>query len=82
MISEPQPRRRYFDNAATSFPKPPAVWEAMQRYATELGASPGRGAYREVIETGRLAKQAAGSALVRSGGWPRTTAAPVSRCTW
>ena len=48
------PRRLYMDNAATSFPKPPAVMEAMVRYATELGASAGRGAYREAIETGGL----------------------------
>ncbi len=46
--------RLYLDNAATSFPKPPAVLEAMTRYATELGASPGRGAYREAREAGRL----------------------------
>lgn len=49
-----QPRRLYLDNAATSFPKPPAVMEAMVRYATELGASAGRGAYREAVETGAL----------------------------
>lgn len=42
------------DNAATSFPKPPAVHQAMMRYATELGASPGRGAYAEAREAGRL----------------------------
>ena len=47
-------RRIYLDNSATSFPKPPAVLEAMTRYATQLGASPGRGAYYEVKETGRL----------------------------
>jgi len=47
-------RRIYLDNAATSFPKPPAVLEAMQRYATELGASPGRGAYTEAREAGEL----------------------------
>lgn len=35
------------DNAATSFPKPPAVLQAMQHYALEIGASAGRGAYRE-----------------------------------
>lgn len=39
--------RTYMDNAATSFPKPPAVLEAMQHYALEIGASAGRGAYRE-----------------------------------
>lgn len=46
--------RLYFDNAATSFPKPRTVLEAMQRYATELGASPGRGSYRESVESGSL----------------------------
>lgn len=48
------PRRLYMDNAATSFPKPRAVIEAMVRYATELGASAGRGAYHEAVETGVL----------------------------
>ncbi len=47
-------QRRYLDNAATSFPKPPTVLDAVARYATDLGASPGRGAYYEVKETGRL----------------------------
>ncbi len=42
------------DNAATSFPKPLAVGEAMVRYAKDLGASAGRGAYAEAIETGAL----------------------------
>ena len=42
------------DNAATSFPKPPAVLEAMARYANDLGASAGRGAYHEAVETGHL----------------------------
>lgn len=51
------PRRLYFDNAATSFPKPPAVIDAMTRYAAELGASPGRGSYRESIEAARLVQQ-------------------------
>jgi cysteine desulfurase/selenocysteine lyase len=54
--SEP-PKRLYLDNAATSFPKPPCVMEAMARYAEQLGASPGRGAYAEVIETARLMTQ-------------------------
>lgn len=46
--------RRYFDNAATSFPKPPEVTQAMVSYATNLGASPGRGAYDEVAATARI----------------------------
>jgi cysteine desulfurase/selenocysteine lyase len=48
------PRRLYMDNAATSRPKPAAVMDAMCRYAADLGASAGRGAYGEAIETGEL----------------------------
>ena len=47
-------KRRYLDNAATSFPKPPAVLEAMTRYAEQIGASAGRGGYAEAVETGQL----------------------------
>ncbi len=47
-------RRLFLDNAATSSPKPRAVIEAMVDYATRLGGSPGRGAYYEAQETGRL----------------------------
>ncbi|MBN2128637.1 MAG: aminotransferase class V-fold PLP-dependent enzyme, partial [Sedimentisphaerales bacterium] len=36
--------------AATSFPKPPAVLEAITHYATKIGASAGRGAYREALQ--------------------------------
>lgn len=46
--------RIYLDNAATSFPKPPGVLEAMTRYATRLGASPGRGAYAESVESAEI----------------------------
>ena len=48
------PQRIYFDNAATSFPKPPSVAEAMAHYATSVGASAGRGAYREAIKSGEI----------------------------
>lgn len=48
------PERIYVDNAATSFPKPPAVSEAMRHYAETLGASAGRGAYREALEVGDM----------------------------
>ncbi len=47
-------RRIYADNAATSFPKPPEVLAAMIDYAERLGASAGRGAYREAVQTGEL----------------------------
>ena len=45
------PRRLYMDNAATSFPKPKAVVEAMVHYAINVGASAGRGAYKEALES-------------------------------
>jgi cysteine desulfurase family protein len=47
------PDRIYLDNAATSFPKPPRVMEAMVDYARRLGVS-GRGGYAEVRETQAL----------------------------
>ena len=50
----PAAKRRYFDNAATSFPKPPGVLQAMHRYATEIGASAGRGAYREALQAQQI----------------------------
>lgn len=50
-------KRIYMDNAATSFPKPKAVHEAMMRFATQIGASAGRGAYAEAREAGRLIAQ-------------------------
>jgi len=50
-------RRIYLDNAATSFPKPPEVLEAMTRYATDVGVSPGRGAYAEVREADRIVRE-------------------------
>ena len=53
-------KRLYFDNAATSFPKPDAVHEAMIRYAREIGASAGRGAYREALESGSIIDTARG----------------------
>src|SRR5262245_51456935 len=46
-------RRLYLDNAATSFPKPACVYEAMMRYAHGVGV-PARGRYAEAREAGRL----------------------------
>jgi cysteine desulfurase family protein len=36
----------YFDNAATSFPKPPEVFTAMASFMQELGGNPGRSGHR------------------------------------
>ncbi len=45
-------QRIYFDNAATSFPKPESVWKALDHYSRHIGASAGRGAYAEAMSSG------------------------------
>jgi len=44
----------YFDNAATSWPKPAGVGQAMQSYLADIGASPGRAGHRQGLEASRL----------------------------
>ena len=44
----------YFDNAATSWPKPPGVAEAMVHFLNEVGANPGRAAHQRAVEAGRI----------------------------
>ncbi len=48
-----QRSRIYLDNAATSWPKPEAVYRAVEYYQRELGASPARGIYAESVEVDR-----------------------------
>jgi len=44
----------YFDNAATSWPKPPGVIEAMVHFMQDVGANPGRSGHRLSVEAGRI----------------------------
>ncbi len=44
----------YLDNAATSYPKPESVYQAVLHTMREIGASPGRGGYGRSLEAGRL----------------------------
>jgi cysteine desulfurase family protein len=44
----------YFDNAATSWPKPPGVAEAMIHFLNHVGANPGRSGHRLSVEAGRI----------------------------
>ncbi len=44
----------YLDNGATSFPKPPAVAQAMLQYMTEVGASINRGVYGSAQAAGMI----------------------------
>ncbi|MEA3406493.1 MAG: aminotransferase class V-fold PLP-dependent enzyme [Chloroflexota bacterium] len=48
----------YFDNAATSWPKPPGVAEAMVHFLNDVGANPGRAAHRRAIKAGRIVYEA------------------------
>ena len=50
-------KRVYLDNAATSWPKPESVYQAVDRYQRELGAASGRGAFREATVVQRLIEQ-------------------------
>jgi len=47
----------YFDNAATSWPKPPGVAEAMLHFLNQVGANPGRSGHRLSVEAGRIVYQ-------------------------
>jgi cysteine desulfurase family protein len=44
----------YFDNAATSWPKPPAVRDALADYFGEAGGNPGRSGHRMSVAAARL----------------------------
>ena len=48
----------YCDNAATSWPKPEAVYQAMENFMRHIGASPGRSGHRLSIESGRAVYEA------------------------
>jgi cysteine desulfurase family protein len=43
----------YLDNAATTYPKPGVVYVAMDRFAREIGGSPGRSGHQRSLEAGR-----------------------------
>jgi len=44
----------YLDNAATSFPKPPGVSQAMMHFMEEVGANPGRSGHPLSLEASRI----------------------------
>lgn len=47
----------YFDNAATSHPKPQCVLDAVQRALTKFNANPGRSGHRAALEAGRTVQK-------------------------
>ncbi|MGQ9637820.1 MAG: aminotransferase class V-fold PLP-dependent enzyme [Thermodesulfobacteriota bacterium] len=44
----------YFDNSATSWPKPPQVKEAINKFIDEIGANPGRSGHLLSIEAAKI----------------------------
>lgn len=56
VVTLPEPI--YFDNAATSFPKPPEVVSAVSRTLRDIGGNPGRGGHRMAMEANRVVFEA------------------------
>lgn len=50
--------RIYLDNAATSWPKPESVYQAVDRYQREIGGPNGRSGYREALAANRIVERA------------------------
>lgn len=49
-----QARSVYLDNAATTYPKPEPVYEAVESFMRGVGGSAGRSGHRRAVETGRM----------------------------
>ncbi len=48
----------YFDNAATSYPKPPQVLRAMIKFTEKIGGNPGRSGHRLSVKAGEVVEDA------------------------
>src|SRR5665647_1513291 len=53
VMGEPS-RSVYLDNAATTFPKPEVVYEAVDGFMRGVGGSAGRSGHRRSVEAGRM----------------------------
>lgn len=71
------PPRRYLDNAATTWPKPPEVHAAWERAARDTGAAAGRAAYRAAAEAGAIRQRARLAAARLLGADPGRVALPA-----
>jgi len=73
--------RRYLDNAATTWPKPAEVFGAWQHAAAEIGATAGRGMYREAVEASAIRTRARVAAARLLGGVDPARVALPAGCT-
>jgi selenocysteine lyase/cysteine desulfurase len=83
-VSERAGRQRtqiYLDHAATTWPRPPRVLDAVTRAFTEFGGSPGRGAYELAIRSGRALAESRATLASFLGVADPHDLAFVSSCT-
>jgi selenocysteine lyase/cysteine desulfurase len=73
--------RRYLDNAATTWPKPPEVVAAWRHAAEVVGATAGRGAYRNALQASATLVRARTAAARLLGGVDASRVAIPSGCT-
>lgn len=77
----PAPGIRYFDHAATSWPKPPVVPEAMVRAMAEAGGNPGRSAHALALAAARSVEHARAAVAALLGIADTRDAIFVPGCT-
>jgi cysteine desulfurase family protein len=58
MNSQPGKELIYFDNSATSWPKPPGVLDAMCFFINKIGANPGRSGHQLAVDSSRVVFEA------------------------
>ena len=73
--------RRYLDHAATSWPKPPIVFEAWEHAARVIGGTVGRGGYNEARQANAIAAGLREQVAILLGGVDRSRVAFSSGAT-
>jgi selenocysteine lyase/cysteine desulfurase len=81
MMSQIAAARRYLDNAATTWPKPPQVLDAWLAAARDLGATAGRAAYRDAVEADAIRSRARAAVARLLGGVDPMRVALPGGCT-
>lgn len=71
----------YFDNAATSYPKPLSTISAVQTAFTRYGANPGRGGHQMAIETSKMVYRAREQLISLFGGEDAEKVVFTQNCT-
>ncbi len=71
----------YFDNASTSFPKPPSVAQAMLDYMTKIGGTYARGAYPRILQSSGIVEECRELLLEKIGANPNDNIVFTSNAT-